>query len=50
MVVPRHLTERQRDLLEKFATDEDPNKTYKPPSPAKGWLDKVWDFIGSWTK
>ncbi len=29
VVVPRHLTERQRDLLEKLAADEDPNKTFK---------------------
>jgi molecular chaperone DnaJ len=50
VVVPRHLTDRQRDLLEKLATDEDPHKSYKPPAPQKGWLDKVLDFIGSWTK
>jgi molecular chaperone DnaJ len=50
VVVPRHLTERQRDLLEKFAADEDPHKTFRPPRPAQGWLDKVRDFIGSWTK
>jgi molecular chaperone DnaJ len=50
VVVPRHLTERQRDLLEKFAADEDQNKTFKPPRPTKGLLDKVWDFIGSLTK
>ena len=50
VVVPRHLTERQRDLLQKLAADEDPNKAYKAPAPHKGWLDRVLDFIGSWTK
>jgi molecular chaperone DnaJ len=50
VVVPRHLTERQRDLLEKLAADEDPNRTFKTPAPQNGWLDKVWAYIGSWTK
>jgi molecular chaperone DnaJ len=50
VVVPRHLTERQRDLLEKFAADEDPHKTVRPSRPVKGWLETVRDIIGSWTK
>jgi molecular chaperone DnaJ len=50
VVVPRNLSERQRDLLEKLAADEDPERKFKAPPPAKGWLDKVWDFIGSFTK
>jgi molecular chaperone DnaJ len=48
--VPRNLSERQRDLLEKLAADEAPNKTFRKPAAVKGWLDKVWDFIGSLTK
>jgi molecular chaperone DnaJ len=50
VVVPRNLNERQRDLLEKLAADESPNKTYKAPPAGKGWFDKVLDFISSWTK
>jgi molecular chaperone DnaJ len=50
VVVPRHLNDRQRELLEKLAADENPDKTFKAPPPAKGWLDRVRDFIGSLTK
>jgi molecular chaperone DnaJ len=50
VVVPRNLNDRQRELLEKLAGDENPDKTFKAPLPVKGWLDKVWDFIGSLTK
>jgi DnaJ-class molecular chaperone len=50
VVVPRQLNDRQRDLLQKLAADEDPKKTFQKPPPAKGWVDKVWDFIGSFSK
>jgi molecular chaperone DnaJ len=50
VVVPRQLNDRQRDLLQKLASDDDPKKTFQKPPPAKGWVDKVWDFIGSFSK
>jgi molecular chaperone DnaJ len=50
VVVPRQLNDRQRDLLQKLAADDDPKKTFQKPPPAKGWVDKVWDFIGSFSK
>ena len=49
VVVPRHLSDRQKNLLEQLAAAEDPGRKYQKPPPAKGWLDKVWDFIGSFT-
>ncbi len=50
VVVPRHLTDRQRDLLQQFAASEGTTKTFAKPAPAKGWLEKAWDFISSFTK
>jgi len=50
VVVPRHLTDRQRDLLQQFAAAEGTTKSFTKPAPAKGWLEKAWDFISSLTK
>jgi molecular chaperone DnaJ len=47
--VPRHLTERQRQLLEQLAATEGTARSFQPP-PAKGWWDKIRDFLGSLTK
>ncbi|MBM4288753.1 MAG: molecular chaperone DnaJ [Deltaproteobacteria bacterium] len=50
VVVPRKLTDRQRELLKKFAADEEPLQSFQKSPPAKGWLEKAWDFISSLTK
>ncbi|MGQ9920509.1 MAG: molecular chaperone DnaJ [Desulfobacca sp.] len=50
VVIPRHLTDRQRELLQQFAASEGTAKTFAKPAPAKGWLEKAWDFISSLTK
>ncbi|AEB10179.1 molecular chaperone DnaJ [Desulfobacca acetoxidans] len=47
VTVPRRLNERQKDLLKKFAAEETPHKKLKQPPPAKGWLEKIQDFVGS---
>ncbi len=47
VVIPRHLSERQRQLLQEFAASEGSRAHMGPPPPAKGWLDKIVDFVGS---
>ncbi len=50
VVVPRQLTDKQRQLLEQFAATERTVRGYTRPPKAKGWLEKIGDFISSLTK
>jgi DnaJ-class molecular chaperone len=50
VVIPRHLSPRQTELLRQLAQEDPAGQTTEvtPPAPEEGFFKKLWDSVKNW--